>query len=179
MSTYGTKHDVHESIVDDALEKLTCEAMKEVFHNYHDRLDMKNVDKYIELKVSKIISPWIPDKYAEVAVEAWIGDTYSPLVAEFMTDGRTMMVVAHEEKTPKKSGSFSYKVPNGDFDIDSDGTIHINNLPTEIRGMIEAPVKMGVSSRGCGSTPEERLAAFKERHGNHPMSEFAGWDEDE
>lgn len=168
LLTYGTKHDVHESIVDDALEKLTFEAMKEVFHNYQDRMDMKNVEKYIELEVSKIISPWIPDKYTEVDVEAWIGDTYSTIIAEFMTDGRTMMVVAHEEKTPKLSfGESLRKTINRPYTKERLDAARKQeekeNFSAIVKEILNTPMELGVSPRGCGSTPEERIKAFNER----------------
>jgi len=92
--------EIKESIVDDALEKLTTEGMKEAMNKYQLNLGMENVEKMIELEVSKTISPWIPEKYTEVDVRAWIGDFFSTILTEFMTDGKTMMVVAHEATNP-------------------------------------------------------------------------------
>lgn len=112
MANYPRQRD-SVSIVDDALEKLTYEAMKEVMNNYakitHVQPAIAEVEKCIELGVSKIISPWIPDRYTEVDVQAWVGDTYSTIVAEFMTDGDTMMVVAHDMKTPNNENRISSK----------------------------------------------------------------------
>ena len=176
MSNYGSSHETKESIVDDALEKLTYEAMKEVMCNYRDKLDMQNVEKHIELEVSKIISPWIPEKYTEVDVRAWIGDTYSTILTEFMTDGQTMMVVAHEEQVSKITPRKNFIV-NGNFDIweRSTSTPTVQEMITELVG---EPVKLGVSSRVYPTIAEERLNAFRERHGNHPMWQFSGYDKD-
>lgn len=86
-----------ETIKDEALERFTCGLMEDVVRHYHDRIEDDNVDKLIERGIAKKLVDWIPEKYTEVDIKATVGQKYTSVMAEFMTDMQTMMVVVHEE----------------------------------------------------------------------------------
>ena len=86
-----------ETIKDDALERFTCGLMEDVVRHYHDRIEDDNVDKLIERGIAKKLVDWIPEKYTEVDIKATVGQKYTSVIAEFMIDTKTMMVVVHEE----------------------------------------------------------------------------------
>jgi hypothetical protein len=176
------------SIHDEALEEFTSEAMKEVINNYGNMV-MDDLERFLELEAAKIIAEWIPEKYTEVDIMANVGVKHTSMIAEFMTNGDTRMVVCCDipNACPSfmKAGKRSMNPPYTNEklkaarlrDAAEETEEALSEHTNRLREMIVAPVSLGVSPRGCGSTPEDMYNAVGSKvetlHGGQVISEMS------
>jgi hypothetical protein len=94
---------------------------------------------------------------------AMIGQKYTSIIAEFMTDGKTMMVVAHEAANPVEKCPAFMKAQKRTMNRPYTEEKFKDAKIQEVRDSIFEPVSLGVSPRGCGGDPVERIEAFFDR----------------